>query len=277
MILSVINDILYENRYKPDIIKIWYIKEVLQAYVLDFIYSHPDYKKLIFYGWTSLRFLFDINRLSEDLDFIWPKFDDYENLWKDLTIYISDKLGIEVVYKIQKFRVLLSFRNFLEQFNLSFGNSSDLYIKIEILDHFHFCDFYELTYYPRFKYNKSLMILSLDVSSLFSTKINAVLYRKWERKFGTDKISVKWRDIYDMFWYLNQGYIPNPKCIDGVVSLADLKEKLIAVVEKVNFVDVVKDIENFVDNNTVLDFMKKDGKNYILGEIKKFKNKVNLI
>jgi predicted nucleotidyltransferase component of viral defense system len=45
------------------------LKDVLQAYVLDFLYYHPAYRHLNFYGGTCLHVMYGLNRLSEDLDF----------------------------------------------------------------------------------------------------------------------------------------------------------------------------------------------------------------
>jgi hypothetical protein len=45
------------------------LKEALQSYVLDFLYNHPTYRRLNFYGGTCLHVVYELNRLSEDLDF----------------------------------------------------------------------------------------------------------------------------------------------------------------------------------------------------------------
>ena len=45
------------------------LKEVLQLYVLNFIYHHPKYSTWIMYGGSALRIIHDLNRMSVDLDF----------------------------------------------------------------------------------------------------------------------------------------------------------------------------------------------------------------
>jgi hypothetical protein len=50
----------------------------------------------------------------------------------------------------------------LDQFGLKFGNSNDLYIKVEISDHFDFCKEYAIKQYPIIYQNKSMLIKSLD-------------------------------------------------------------------------------------------------------------------
>ena len=69
MIVDDIRIELENYRDKPDIIKIWYIKEYLQTIILKEIYEFPECRDILFYWWTASRFLFWLNRLSEDLDF----------------------------------------------------------------------------------------------------------------------------------------------------------------------------------------------------------------
>ncbi|MBI3559081.1 nucleotidyl transferase AbiEii/AbiGii toxin family protein [Candidatus Gottesmanbacteria bacterium] len=45
------------------------LKEILQFYTLNFIYSSRWGKDFLFKGGTCLRICFDLPRLSEDLDF----------------------------------------------------------------------------------------------------------------------------------------------------------------------------------------------------------------
>ena len=41
------------------------LKEFLQAYSLDFLYNHPVYRKLNFYGGTCLHAIYSLNRLRK--------------------------------------------------------------------------------------------------------------------------------------------------------------------------------------------------------------------
>ena len=45
------------------------VKEILQYYVLNFIYNHPEYSKWIMYGGSALRIIHGLDRMSVDLDF----------------------------------------------------------------------------------------------------------------------------------------------------------------------------------------------------------------
>lgn len=41
-----------------------FLKEVLQSYVLAFIYNHKTYRLLNFYGGSCLRIIYGLNRMS---------------------------------------------------------------------------------------------------------------------------------------------------------------------------------------------------------------------
>lgn len=261
---------LKNHRDKSDIIKIWYIKEYLQTLILWHIYSLDYTKDLLFYGGTSLRFLFGLNRLSEDLDFIWKDFHDGERLGSDLEYYFL-KNNIKLNYKVQKFRIILNFKDLLHNFWIKYQNSKDLYIKIEISDNFAFCKQFDIKLYPIFKYNQSLIIKSLSKETLFSTKLNAVLYRNWEKQIGENKISVKGRDIYDLFWYVSNNISPNISCIEWIDTIEELKEKLMSIIWKINFKEVILDIENFIEDKNILAFIENNGKEYILEKINELK------
>lgn len=271
MIIDIINKKLENKTLKKEVIKIGYIKEVLQTEILDYIYRNQEYKDIVFYGWTAMRFLLWLNRLSEDLDFIWLWFNSFENLGKDLKEYIQKQHNIDVDYKIQKFRITLKFRNFLSKFDLKYWNSDDLYLKIEISDHFNFCKNYKITHYPVIQDNKNILIKSLNKSTLFSTKLNAVLYRQRAKNKNSTEIKVKWRDFYDLFRYLQQNIQPNIDCIKDIKNIQDLKEKLEKTLENINFKEVIQDIKNFVEDDNMLDFIEKNGKEYILEKINEWK------
>ena len=155
----------------------------------------------------------------------------------------------------------------VKKFNLTFWNSSDLYIKVEISDHFDFCENYETKIYPIFRLNQALLIKSFDKNTLFSTKLNAVLNRKWEKQIWETKITVKWRDIYDLFWYLSNNFKPNLNCIIWISSLKELKEKLKNIISNIDFREIILDIENFIEDENLLLFLKDNWKNIILEKI----------
>ena len=62
-------------------------KEVLQYYVLDFIYRHPEYSRWIMYGGSALRIIHSLDRMSVDLDF---------EVTNDIDKDFMEKLKVEI-------------------------------------------------------------------------------------------------------------------------------------------------------------------------------------
>jgi hypothetical protein len=268
MIIDEIQLLVDQHKTKEDVFKIGYIKEYLQTIVLKQMYELPEAKHWYFYGGTAIRFLLGLNRLSEDLDFVSTQAVDFEQLGKHLQTFFA-KESLLVDYKIQKFRLTLKFRDFLGNFSMQYNNSRDLHLKIEISDHLSFCKHFETKLYPIFRFNQSLVLQSFDASTLFSTKLNAVLYRHWERKTADKILTMKGRDIYDLFRYLSNGYTPNLYCIQEVDTLEELKKKLIATVENTDFNVVKEDVEHFIEERQLLAFLVTNGKSYLIEQIQK--------
>jgi predicted nucleotidyltransferase component of viral defense system len=269
MLIKLIEQTLVLHEKSSERIKVGYIKEVIQSEVLDFISRDKEFNKLFFYGGTAMRFLLGLDRLSEDLDFIGGTFSDFEGLAQALQNYFQKQHTLQVDYKIQKFRITLKFRDFLSSFKLNYENSSDLYLKIEISDHFDFCQDFKMKMYPVFIYNKSMLIRSLDEATLFATKLNAVLYRQRTKRNNDVNVSVKGRDFYDLFRYLSHKIVPNVACVQEVSDMEELKKKLITVVENTDFSQVIRDIEPFLEDNQMFSFLETNGKAYLTEQIEK--------
>ena len=92
---EIMKKILREYSGESELYRRVLLKEYIQILSLDFIYSHDDYKSLIFYGGTCLVHCFDLPRLSEDLDFVDAKKQidldifakDLESFFKKIQIY----------------------------------------------------------------------------------------------------------------------------------------------------------------------------------------------
>jgi hypothetical protein len=266
MILDEMKRALEQHKGKEDIFKIGYIKEFLQARVLRQIYEFPESKSLYFYGGTAIGFLLGLNRLSEDLDFVSTQVVDFERLGTFLTNFFT-KETLEVKCKIQKFGLTLKFKNLLSHFQMQYQHANDLYLKIEISDHLSFCKHFETKIYQIFKFNTSLVLQSFDPSTLFSTKLNTVLYRHWERRIGDQVLTMKGRNIYDLFRYVSNGYKPNLNCIQDISNVEDLKKKLIVTVEATDFKVVVEEVAHFMEDKQLLSFFETNGKSYLIEQI----------
>ncbi len=243
------------------------LKEYLQVVVLDYLYSHPDYSELVFYGDSCLAHCFGLNRLSEDLDFVdIGKKINISKLAEDLENYFKKNTDLAVTAKAQKFRVYLKFP-VLRELNLAERDESDLlFLKAEVFNEFDFCAKYQTRIIPLMKFNRSVLIKTFDLPTLMSTKIMAIFHRKWEKmdKTGRRMVKVKGRDYFDLMWYLNKGTVPNLNCIKGVKTR---EEKLSSIAESLDSRSVQLDVEQFIDNEQFVKNLSGNMRDILLREI----------
>ena len=130
------------------------LKEYLQVVVLDYLYSHPDYSELVFYGGSCLAYCFGLKRLSEDLDFVDAgKKIDILKLADDIENYFKKNTDLNATAKVQKFRVYLKFP-VLRELNLADNAESDLlFLKVEVFKEFDYCSNYQIQVMPLMKFN----------------------------------------------------------------------------------------------------------------------------
>lgn len=267
-----LKDLLAKSETKNKLFKRNILKEYLQVLVLGYIYSHPTYSHLIFYGGSCLAHCYGLPRLSEDLDFVdADKEIELSALARDIESYFKKNTDLEIKAVVQKFRIYLKFP-LLYELNLAEKNESGLlFLKVEIFSGFDFCKKYKTELVPLFKFNKSILIKSFDLPTLMSTKIMAVLERKWEKKDTGGKIlaKVKGRDYFDLMWYLEKGINPNLDCLKGIKSKEELKDKLMLAVEKADSKSIAYDLEAFIDKKDFVENLSKNIKSIIRRGVEK--------
>ena len=254
---KILEKLLDESSSENKVFQRNILKEYFQIVILDFIYSSLDYSQLIFYGGSCLAHCFGLPRLSEDLNFVdIGKNIDNDKLLKDLKKYFIKETGIEIKATRQKFRIFLKLP-ILHELSLADESESDfLFLKLEIFSKFNFCSDYKTMIVPLFKYNKSILIKTFDLSTLMATKIMAVLHRKWEQtnKKGEITIKVKGRDYFDLMWYLDKGVKPNLSCLKEFKDISMLKKELLKMINKLDKKSIQLDLyalikdEKFVKN-----------------------------
>jgi len=266
-----LNNLIKTSRGKNVLFRKNLLKEYLQIIVLDYIYSHPQYSELIYYGGSCLSHCFGLSRLSEDLDFIdINKNIDIKKLSLDIRNYFEKNTDLKLKTSIQKFRIYLKFP-ILKELNLASQNESDLlFLKIEVFKEFNFCSGFQIQIIPVMKFNKTILIKTFDLSTLMSTKIMAILHRKWEKtdKKGKTLIKVKGRDYFDLMWYLSKNITPNPDCIKGIKSQKELKEELIKIIESVDIRSIYLDLEQFIEDEKFIKNLTRNIKEILLNEVK---------
>ncbi len=273
MIKDFLKNTLRENPSSSNLYKRNLLKENLQIFVLDYIYSSKEYKDLVFYGGSCLSQCYNLPRLSEDLDFVdvLNKI-DLEKLAIDLKKYFKDKTDLDPIVKLQKFRIYLRFP-ILKELGLSSGEKETdlLYLKVEIFKEFNFCQKYKSEIVPLFKSGKAMFVKTFDLPTMMSTKIRAVLNRKWEKtdKSGATLISVKGRDYFDLMWYFEKKIKPNFSCIDKNKTQDEIKKELIRIVSSVDERSIALDLENFISDQNYLDNLSKNIKDILKRGIEK--------
>ncbi|MCG2701167.1 nucleotidyl transferase AbiEii/AbiGii toxin family protein [Candidatus Parcubacteria bacterium] len=271
-IKDVLKSLLEENSNKTILYRRNVLKEYLQIFVLDFIYSNKKYKDLIFYGGSCLSQCYGLPRLSEDLDFVdIKKKINLKEMALALENYFKNKTDLRPIAKIQKFRIYLKF-HILEELELADKSESDmLLLKIEIFKGFDFCKKYKTEIKPLFKLNKSLLVKVFDLPTLMSTKIRAVLNRKWEKtdKQGRTLLAVKGRDYFDLMWYIEKGVRPNIECLDKAKNLDEVKKNLINIINKVDAKSIKLDLENFISDTDFVKDLSGNIKNILISGVEK--------
>lgn len=184
------------------------LKEALQAYALDFIYNHPSYRRLNFYGGTCLHVIYGLNRLSEDLDFDNSSEIDLSSLAADLSSYYRRTFGYEdTTVKTQQganrvLRITLKFP-LLNSLGLSSYTNESLHLKVEVSHHKQVA---VLQSAPSFYYGRSFVPVHFSLETMMAGKIIACLERSFQR--GREGAYIKGRDFYDLLWYMQKDIQP---------------------------------------------------------------------
>jgi hypothetical protein len=213
------------------------LKEVLQAYVLDYLYNHTAYRRLNFYGGTCLHVVYGLNRLSEDLDFDNQAGLDLDYLANDLVQYFHKSFGYnDASAKIQQgeggiLRVTLKFP-MLNALGLSPHPSEALHLKVEVSQHKQVAAIQRT---PVFVFGRSLVAAHFSLETMMAGKMLACLQRNFKR--GRSGTQIKGRDFYDLLWFMQQNIQPleeklardgqQPYTIDS--AMLALQEKVVNI------------------------------------------------
>ena len=179
------------------------VREYLQARILQSLQRAGAMQTLAFHGGTALRFLYDIPRYSEDLDFALERapemYDFREYLQQIKRDFLAE--GYTLDFKINDKRVVhkafVRFRGLLYELGLSPHKSQVFAVKLEVDTNPPDGALLSTTSLKRYV---ALNLQHHDRASLFAGKLHAVLQR----------VYAKGRDIFDLWWYLSQAEWPEP-------------------------------------------------------------------
>lgn len=179
------------------------VREYLQARILQNLQRSGAMQSLAFHGGTALRFLYQIPRYSEDLDFALeraPEAYDFRAYLRQIKRgFLAEAYTID--FKVNDKRVVhkafIRFRDLLYELGLSAHKSEVLAVKLEIDTNPPTGAVLATTFLKRYV---ALNLQHHDRASLFSGKIHAILQRDYP----------KGRDFFDLWWYLSQPEWPEP-------------------------------------------------------------------
>ena len=189
------------------------IQEIMQEITLMGLWRAKFFERAAFYGVTSLRILFGLNRFSEDLDFSLLKPDPHFNLLPFLKAVEEELeisgLNVTVDHKIKHpeesirsaFLKTGTLETFIrigldEQLKKHTQSNEVIKLKLEI----------DIDPPPGFETEVRFLTRPFPFSvrtyapeDLFAGKMHALLCRPY-------KVRVKGRDWYDFVWYVSKGF-----------------------------------------------------------------------
>lgn len=220
------------------------LKEFLHAYTLDFLFNHPHYRKLNFYGGTCLHICYGLNRLSEDLDLDNSDGIDLDNFEKDLLTFFRSIIGVnDVTAKTQTGewgirRTTLKFP-VLFPLGLTSHANEPLHLKVEVSQHKQIS---VLRKTPILLYGRSFVASHFSLETMMAGKMIACL----ERDYRKGEATIKGRDFYDLLWFMQQKIQPLEEKLakDGKqpYTIPSAMEKLGNRISQMNTSDLSQDL-----------------------------------
>jgi len=266
-IILEMKKIVEESKREDSFVKVRNkLKEYLHYFVLDFIYN-SEFKDMVFYGGSCLRIVYNLPRMSIDLDFEADEKMDFNKLKKLLEKYYSANLKLKDKFYIKGEkkgkninRIFLNF-SLMNVIGLSAHKDESLKIRIDIMS---VSKEYLRKLIPvltlKSKYGKSFVIKHYDLPTLFASKLAAVLDRS-QKGFivgrEEEKIDFKGRDFYDLIWYMEEKILPN----EEMLKLKGIKGSI---------GDVFDEIALFISKRKLKEGLKKDLEPLFLGPIGSF-------
>jgi len=181
-------------------------REYLQARILGALQRAGAMIPLAFHGGTLLRFLYSIQRYSEDLDFALERdkarYDFRAYLKAIRSELIAEGYNVELKINDQKVvhSAFIRFEGLLYELNLSPHRNEGLAVKLEVDTNPPAGAILSTSVVRRYVV---LQLQHHDPASLLAGKLHAILQRPY----------LKGRDIFDLMWYLSDPHWPAPNLV----------------------------------------------------------------
>jgi hypothetical protein len=249
------SELLQDARRAQDVVGRTNIaRQYVQRQILATLSGSSAFASLAFVGGTCLRFLHDLKRYSEDLDFSVEERDGYTpDRWIEAIRIALAQQGLPAEVSWRDRRAVdigwVKLPGLLHELDIAPTRSQRLAIKIEVDKNPPAgarCVTSALTV-PRL-----IAVRHYDLRSLMAGKINAVLSRPY----------AKGRDWYDLLWYLARRIEPNVTMLSNglkqtpSVHCADAEQWRGGVLNRLGTIDwvaVVADVRPFLEVPSELD------------------------
>jgi len=230
------------EQYYPNNLRLFkknILREYLQYKILEIIFNSRHSKNLSFLGGTALRIIHGNTRFSEDLDF--DNFNFSKNDFSSLTKEIENGLGKEG-YRVEirnvfreAYRCYIKIPRILFDNEISNLEGEKLMIQIDTVE-------------SSFDYEPDKKILNkFDVFTQISiTPLDVLLSQKIHAAFNRRR--PKGRDFFDIIFLLSKTK-PNYDYLSQKIKIEngkELKRKMVSSAKKINFKELVKDVEPFL-------------------------------
>lgn len=272
--MNIIDQMLKKYNPQSETELINALKEIFQEITLLGLYRGGFFDKAAFYGGTSLRILYGLERFSEDLDFsLLEKNKDF-NIEKYFPSIVQEfeALGIEISLnkksKSSETNIESAFLKndtSIHTLNIETKGLEDVHsgrkLKIKL----------EVDTNPPLKFqteSKTLLlpvtfnVRSMTLPNLYAGKMHALLFRSW-------KTRVKGRDWFDFEWYVKNNIPLNLEHLcermkesgnfeKDALTKDEFQEMLYTKIETLDVEQAINEVKGFVKDVRVFDFWSKD-------------------
>lgn len=235
-------------------------REYLQARILGFIQEKKGFSSWIFLGGTALRFLFDLPRFSEDLDFSLAMTQEksaFQEMIEGIgRSFQGEGYAVDLKYSGRPpvSAAFIRFPGLPHELGLSGHAREMLAVKIKVDTRPPDGGKTETTIVRR---HLLLNIFHYDRSTLLAGKLHAILCRPY----------TKGRDIYDLFWYLadrswpepNLEYLNNALCqtewTGPKLTAKNWKKEIASRLSDIDWQHAIADVRPFIERSQELDLL----------------------
>jgi len=250
------------------------LKEIFQEIILLGLYRGDFFKEAVFYGGTSLRILYGLERFSEDLDFSLLQKDQAFDIEKYFPYIEGEFEALSIPVSLSK-KLKSGSGNIDSAFLKNDTAIYTLGIEAKGIENIHsgvkLKIKIEVDTNPPLKFQSESKTLLLPITfnlrtmtlpNLYAGKMHALLFRTWKNR-------VKGRDWFDFEWYVKKRVKLNLEHLEQrMIESGNLKQQpltkemflelLNTKINSLNIEQAINEVRPFVKDQSVFDFWSKD-------------------